>query len=110
MGAARRAARREESMQVETKGPPVPAPGTVGPSPAVVETSRGPVECAIVGDGPVVVALHGAMGGWDQSLLLARTLGEGGYRYVGVSRPGYLGTPLASGRSPEEQADLLAAL
>ena len=29
---------------------------------------------------------------------------------IGVSRPGYLGTPLASGRSAEAQADLLAAL
>lgn len=32
-----------------------------------------------------------------------------GYRYVAVSRPGYLGTPLRSGRSPQEQADVFAA-
>ena len=55
-----------------------------------------------------MLALHGAMGGHDQALLLARTLGEAGYRYVALSRPGYLGTPLTAGRSPEEQADLYA--
>lgn len=97
-------------MQVESKGAPVLAPGRPEPVPQIVETVRGPVECATVGEGPVVLAIHGAMGGWDQSLLLARTVGEAGYRTVAVSRPGYLGTPLAGGRSPEEQADLHAAL
>jgi len=87
--------------------PPVLA---AAPAPATVVTRRGPVEYVSTGEGPAVLALHGAMGGWDQSLLLARTLGEAGYRYVAVSRPGYLGTPIASGRSPEAQADLFADL
>jgi pimeloyl-ACP methyl ester carboxylesterase len=55
-----------------------------------------------------VLALHGAMGGWDQGLLLGRTAGAPGFRYLSVSRPGYLGTPLAAGKTPEEQADLYA--
>lgn len=76
--------------------------------PRPVETRRGPVECAATGEGPAVLSLHGAMGGWDQGLILARTIGAPGYRYVSVSRPGYLGTPLAAGRTPEEQADLYA--
>jgi pimeloyl-ACP methyl ester carboxylesterase len=80
------------------------------PPPASVTTSRGPVEYAEYGAGPAVLALHGAMGGWDQSLLLARVLAAGGHRFVGLSRPGYLGTPLAAARSPEEQADLYAAV
>jgi pimeloyl-ACP methyl ester carboxylesterase len=79
-------------------------------APAVVATARGPVEYAVSGDGPAVLALHGAMGGWDQSLMLMKAVGEPGYRTIAVSRPGYLGTPLASGRSPEEQADLCAGL
>jgi pimeloyl-ACP methyl ester carboxylesterase len=62
------------------------------------------------GEGPAVLALHGAMGGYDQGLILARTIGPPGYRFVSVSRPGYLGTPLCAGRTPEEQADLLAHL
>jgi pimeloyl-ACP methyl ester carboxylesterase len=48
------------------------------------------------------------MGGYDQGLILARTIGEQGYRFVSISRPGYLGTPLTSGRTPAEQADLCA--
>ncbi|HEX9106417.1 MAG TPA: alpha/beta hydrolase [Longimicrobiales bacterium] len=76
----------------------------------VLRVGRGRAEYASCGEGPAVLCLHGAMGGYDQSHLLARTIGEPGYRFISVSRPGYLGTPLASGRSPEEQADLYAAL
>ena len=78
------------------------------PRPALVTTPRGPVEYAEVGAGPAVLALHGAMGGWDQSLLLARTIAGAGHRFLALSRPGYLGTPLAAGRTPEAQADLYA--
>ncbi len=76
--------------------------------PTTVITARGPVEYAVFAEGPAVIALHGAMGGYDQGLILARTIGPPGYRYVAVSRPGYLGTPLTGGRSSEEQADLCA--
>ncbi|MHB0935351.1 MAG: alpha/beta fold hydrolase [Armatimonadota bacterium] len=76
----------------------------------MAKTRLGPVEYAEIGEGPAVLALHGAMGGYDQSLLLARTIGAAGFRYIGVSRPGYLGTPLSSGKTPEQQADLCAAL
>ncbi len=90
---------------------PEDAPSVSGdPRPHLVSTPRGPVEVVISGDGPAVLALHGAMGGCDQSLLLARTLAEGGYRVLAPSRPGYLGTPLSSGRTAEEQADLHAAM
>lgn len=91
-----------------TPPPPVLAAGAAPPRPSMLMTRRGPVELVSLGEGPAVLALHGAMGGHDQSLLLARTLGEAGYRYVALSRPGYLGTPLTAGREPEEQADLYA--
>ena len=78
--------------------------------PRTVQTLRGVVEYAEVGSGPAVVTLHGAMGGYDQSLMLAQAIGAKGYRYIAVTRPGYLGTPISSGRTPSEQADLLAAL
>jgi pimeloyl-ACP methyl ester carboxylesterase len=77
-----------------------------GVRPRVVETRSGPVECAIIGNGPAVLALHGAMGGWDQGVLLARTACVPGYRYVALSRPGYLGTPLAGHATPSGQARL----
>src|SRR5215472_7409005 len=63
------------------------------------------------GEGPAVLLLHGAMGGYDQSVRLGRAaIGETGFDGIAVSRPGYLGTPLSAGRKPEEQADLCARL
>lgn len=63
---------------------------------------------ASVGEGPPILALHGGMGGLGQSRLLARALfgAAKGYRVITVSRPGYPGTPIEAGRTPEEQADL----
>jgi pimeloyl-ACP methyl ester carboxylesterase len=74
----------------------------------VLTTSCGPVEYLDSGNGEVVLSLHGAMGGYDQSQILACTIGEANYRYLSLSRPGYLGTPLTAGETPEEQADLYA--
>ncbi len=78
------------------------------PNVKILATSRGPVEYLDSGNGDVVLSLHGAMGGYDQSQILARTIGEANYRYLSLSRPGYLGTPLTAGATPEEQADLYA--
>lgn len=75
-----------------------------------VLTRLGPVEYSEYGDGPAIVSLHGAMGGFDQSRILAQTIGGEGFRHIAISRPGYLGTPLNSMKSPEAQADLVAAL
>jgi len=77
--------------------------------PKTAKTALGVVEYIEIGDGPVVVAIHGAMGGYDQSLILAQTIGDVGYRYIAVSRPGYLGTPMSSGQTSEQQGDLIAA-
>lgn len=74
----------------------------------IIETSQGSVEYYEIGKGEPILCLHGAMGGWDQSDCLGRTIGPEGYRYIALSRPGYLGTPISSGKTPEEQADLIA--
>lgn len=79
-------------------------------SPKTVSTALGVVEFVEIGDGPVVVAVHGAMGGYDQGMILAQTVGNSDYRYIAISRPGYLGTPMDSGRTAEQQGDLIAAL
>ena len=77
---------------------------------AIVETARGPIECALVGAGPPVLVVHGTPGGCDQGLALARILALRGYRVVAPSRPGYLGTRLDIALETEEQADAFAAL
>jgi pimeloyl-ACP methyl ester carboxylesterase len=75
------------------------------------ETARGPVEYDLYGSsGPVVLSVHAGLGGADQGRLFAAWLQDDGFRILSPSRPGYLGTPLSSGRTPAEQADLLAAL
>ncbi len=76
----------------------------------VAGTARGPVEYAEIGQGPAVLALHGRPGGYDQGLVMARSLGEDLARWIAVSRPGYLRTPLETGPTPAEQADAYAAL
>jgi pimeloyl-ACP methyl ester carboxylesterase len=78
------------------------------PSPRAVETRGGRVECTVAGTGAAVLALHGGVGGRDQGLLLAMSAVGDGVTMVAPSRPGYLGTPLAAGPSPGEQADLYA--
>ncbi len=81
------------------------------PKPVLIATRRGSVECLVSGAGPAVLALHGGIGGYDQGALLAYSaIGPSGVKLVAPSRPGYLGTPLAAGPSPEEQADLFADL
>jgi pimeloyl-ACP methyl ester carboxylesterase len=74
----------------------------------MIETSCGNVEATTWGEGPAVLSLHGAMGGYDQGMLLARTIVYPRYRFISISRPGYLGTCLKAGRSPQEQADVCA--
>lgn len=81
-----------------------------GVRPSFVHTVAGPIEYAVEGGGPAILALHGAVGGWDQSMILARAAAPPDHRLVAVSRPGYLGTPLSAGRTPEEQANCFAAL
>jgi pimeloyl-ACP methyl ester carboxylesterase len=79
--------------------------------PKLVATILGDVECARSGEGPALLLLHGAMGGYDQGLLLGRAaVGSSNFELIAPSRPGYLGTPIALGRAPEQQADLCAAL
>jgi pimeloyl-ACP methyl ester carboxylesterase len=74
------------------------------------ETSLGTMEYSLIGKGPVILAIHGTPGGYDQSLLLFDWITTEGFSLLSVSRPGYLGTPLDTGKTPAEQADALAAL
>lgn len=75
----------------------------------VVDTERGPVEFARHGDEPYVLIMHGTPQGHNASLI-GEPMEEAGFGTITPSRPGYLRTPLATGRSFPEQADAAAAL
>ncbi|MCZ6622858.1 MAG: alpha/beta hydrolase [Deltaproteobacteria bacterium] len=76
----------------------------------LIETSKGPIEYAILGQGPAVLVIHGCSGGYDQGLMAARLVHGHGFQFIVLSRPGYLRTPLRVGATPEAQADAYAAL
>ena len=76
----------------------------------VADTRCGPVEYAMLGEGPAVLLVHGAAGGFDQTLEGARELAAQGFRVVAPSRFGYLRTPQRSDATPQAQADAYACL
>jgi 2-hydroxy-6-oxonona-2,4-dienedioate hydrolase len=80
----------------------------------IIETQSGPIEYAEFGEGPVVLVVHGAGGGFDQGLELAEQLISRGYRVIAMSRFGYLRTPMPADASvaaqSKAQLDLLEAL
>jgi pimeloyl-ACP methyl ester carboxylesterase len=77
---------------------------------SLVDTERGPIEYASVGQGMPLLVIHGAGGGFDQALDFANALDTHRFRCIFVSRFGYLRTPLPADGSPEAQADLYACL
>ena len=82
---------------------------TLNAASQVAETSSGPVEFARHGDPPYVLIFHGTPQGHNASFIGEPFEAEG-FGTVTPSRPGYLRTPLETGRSFAEQADAAAAL
>ena len=77
----------------------------------VMKTGLGDIEYAVVGEGMPFLSLHGTPGGYDVALASRRANPSSvGVKTVTLSRPGYLRTPLSSGKTFEQQADLVAAL
>lgn len=76
----------------------------------VITTARGPIEYGKAGEGPAILSIHGSPGGYDSGMGLPQIIDTHEFTVIAPSRPGYLRTPLSSGASPEEQADLYAAL
>jgi 2-hydroxy-6-oxonona-2,4-dienedioate hydrolase len=76
----------------------------------VIDTSAGPLEYAVSGEGPPLMMIHGTGGGFDQGLLFASGLRRSGFRIVAPSRFGYLGSAFPDDASPAHQADTLVAL
>jgi len=76
----------------------------------ILNTNLGEIEYAVKGEGTPVLLLHGAGGGYDQGLWLGKiSLGDG-YRFISVSRFGYLRSPIPEDASMKAQAALYTAL
>jgi len=79
-------------------------------TPRIITTRQGDVEIDITDrDAPVVMGSHGGLGGIDQCRAAIEFAGSD-FRLLSLSRPGYCGTPLESGPTLAEQADLFAAV
>jgi pimeloyl-ACP methyl ester carboxylesterase len=76
----------------------------------IIQTRKGEMEYSTTGSGPAVIVLHGLNGGYDQGMVTVRLLNDDGFQWISVSRPGYLGTPLSTGETLQEQANALAGL
>jgi len=76
----------------------------------IAETRCGPIEFAAMGSGPAVLLVHGAGGGFDQTLGFAEHFARAGFHAIAMSRFGYLRTPLPADASPAAQADAHACL
>ena len=76
----------------------------------IVETPCGPIEYAVTGNGPPLLVVHGAGGGFDQGLDFSEALVRSGFRVIAMSRFGYLRTPLPADASAPAQADAHACL
>lgn len=76
----------------------------------IVRTASGPIEYAEAGEGPPLLVVHGAGGGFDQGMAIGRPFVDRGFRVIAMSRFGYLRTPLPEDASPSAQADAHASL
>ncbi len=76
----------------------------------ILTTDKGDIEYAVRGEGTPVLLLHGAGGGYDQGLWLGKmSLGDG-YKFISVSRFGYLRLPIPENASIKAQAALYKVL
>jgi 2-hydroxy-6-oxonona-2,4-dienedioate hydrolase len=96
-------AQESDPMSIERPRHPSEGGGTA-------QTTFGPIEYGTEGAGVPVLVIHGANGGYDQGLLLARMFAPPGVRVIAPSRFGYLGTALPEDASPTAQAHAHAAL
>ncbi|MCF7938680.1 MAG: alpha/beta hydrolase, partial [Spirochaetales bacterium] len=77
----------------------------------VARTAAGLVEYAVIGEGSVsILESHGSMSTYREAVVMGEQFTQYGIRMICPSRPGYLRTPLSTGKTAEEQADTFAAL
>jgi 2-hydroxy-6-oxonona-2,4-dienedioate hydrolase len=75
-----------------------------------METSFGALEYAVMGEGALVLIVHGAAGGFDQGIGMTGAMAGRGYRLILPSRFGYLRSTLPGNLTTAMQADAYAQL
>ncbi|HTE39181.1 MAG TPA: alpha/beta hydrolase [Steroidobacteraceae bacterium] len=78
----------------------------------IMSTPLGDIEYVSVGTGVPHLSIHGSPGNYTNALVARKVspTDYDGVMTIAASRPGYLRTPLTSGKTFEQQADLFAAL
>jgi pimeloyl-ACP methyl ester carboxylesterase len=76
----------------------------------ILKTEYGDIEYAASGEGTPVLMLHGAGGGYDQGLWLGKVFFRNDYKFISVSRYGYLRSPIPDNASIKLQASAYRAL
>jgi pimeloyl-ACP methyl ester carboxylesterase len=71
----------------------------------VLNTEYGDIEYAVRGEGPPVLMIHGAGGGYDQGLWMGKVFFGEDYRFISVSRYGYLRSSIPENASVKMQSD-----
>jgi 2-hydroxy-6-oxonona-2,4-dienedioate hydrolase len=76
----------------------------------IIPSPFGALEYTAGGDGPAVLVIHGAGGGYDQGELLAEAALGGGFHSIAPSRFGYLGSEMPERATWDDQAHAYAFL
>jgi len=76
----------------------------------IFKTGQGDIEYAVTGEGIPVLFLHGAGGGYDQGLWGGKVYLGDGYKFVSVSRYGFLRSPIPVNASIKTHAALYKEL
>lgn len=76
----------------------------------IFKSKFGDIEYSLEGEGPVVLISHGISGGIDQAILLVNNFFDKKYRFLYISRFGYLKSSIPENPSAELQADAFKEL
>ncbi|WP_445474762.1 alpha/beta fold hydrolase [Methanococcoides methylutens] len=76
----------------------------------ILKTEYGDIEYAVKGEGTPVLMIHGAGGGYDQGLWLGKVFFGNDYKFISVSRYGYLRSPIPDNASVKMQSEAYKSL